>query len=156
MKKLATKLTPAIKAWIKEEFKNESYESRFDLWIFHFPNYLSCSGFMNGGHVSSYLKKGYTEVSESEFLAEFAKPKIDNTERVIEVRDFNCEEWIPRVLVCFKNDTAICWINAKTIEDSKEIYETNKWIQWREIPETITKKEAEKLLAENGIHKTVI
>lgn len=67
MKKLATKLTPAIKAWIKEEFD-------IDLGLgciryFHIPKHTEW-------HTWSVLKDGYTEVSEQEFLAEFGKPKV--------------------------------------------------------------------------------
>ena len=73
MKKLATKLTPAIKAWIKEEFGSDYYDRKNGL--FHFPDYENYQGFSQAWHVNHNTKDGYTEVSEAEFLAEFGKPK---------------------------------------------------------------------------------
>lgn len=65
--KLATKLTPAIKAWIKEETNNDAIYS--SLCIYVLSN--------NGKFIFSYnLGKDYTEVSEQEFLSEFRKPKV--------------------------------------------------------------------------------
>ena len=66
MKKLATKLTPAIKAWIKEEFGID-YGNQCTRY-FHLPK-------VDGWHACVSLQKGYTEVSEAEFLAEFRKSK---------------------------------------------------------------------------------
>ena len=158
MKKLATKLTPAIKAWIKEEFGSDYYSNERNDFLFHFPNSKNHNGFIAGNHYFIELEYGYTEVSEQEFLAEFAKPKFDNTERVIEVRDYEHNEWEKRVLCKFIENKPVCWINAETIEEAKSEYMTKFWNFWREIPikETITKEEAEELLAENGIHKTII
>ena len=74
MKKLATKLTPAIKAWIKEEFGSDFYSGMEEDTIFCFPTPYSESGFKEGYHIS---RKGYTEVSEAEFLAEFGNTKVE-------------------------------------------------------------------------------
>ena len=144
MKRLATKLTPAIKAWIKEEFGSDRYNIHTD-GFFHWNKErnieISCN-------LYSFIQDGYTEVSESEFLAEFAKPKIDNTERVIQVRTYEHNEWENRVLLMFKNNKAICWTCAKTIEEAKEKNSTFHWNFWRElsIKETITIEKAEELL----------
>lgn len=150
MKKLATKLTPAIKSWIKEEFGSDYYRNIDEM--FHFPNYCNCEGFLEGFlegfHCNDYIIEDYTEVSEQEFLAEFAKPKIDNTERVIQVRVNKGNEWKNRVLVSFKNGKAICWMNAESIEEAKNECETFSWEFWQELPtkETITIEKAEELL----------
>jgi len=66
MKKLATKLTPAIKDWIKEEFDIDLGDAF--VRYFHLPK-------VDGWHSWYNLKDDYTEVSEAEFLAEFGKPK---------------------------------------------------------------------------------
>lgn len=75
MKKLATKLTPAIKAWIKEEFGSDYYDIISEGYTFCFPNRFDYIGFKEGSHFGRL--EGYTEVSESEFLAEFGKPKVE-------------------------------------------------------------------------------
>jgi len=71
MKKLATKLTPAIKAWIKEEFMSDYYENDFEDNFFCFPNFTDENGFKIGSHINGI--KGYKIVTEQEFLAEFGK-----------------------------------------------------------------------------------
>lgn len=75
MKKLATRLTPAIKAWIKEEFEGSEYQFEPQETLFHFPNKLNNNGFSYGYHTGA-LVEDYTEVSEQEFLAEFGKKPI--------------------------------------------------------------------------------
>jgi hypothetical protein len=60
MKKLATKLTTAIKAWIKQEFGSDMYEN--------------CSE-REGSHLPMTLWTGYKKVSEKKFLREYAKQK---------------------------------------------------------------------------------
>lgn len=66
MKKLATKLTPAIKDWIKEETSNGA--------IYQVLYYYVLSD--NGNFVFSNNLGKHTEVSEQDFLAEFDKPKM--------------------------------------------------------------------------------
>jgi len=75
MRKLATKLTPAIKAWIKEEFGCDYYDT--GCGIFHFPNNKNHNGFLERWHLDVLVNTGYTKVSEYEFLAEFGKPKVE-------------------------------------------------------------------------------
>ncbi|MBC7524823.1 MAG: hypothetical protein H7239_10325 [Flavobacterium sp.] len=74
MKKLATKLTPAIKAWIKDEFGSDVYYKYEIDSYFHFPNYENFNGFLKGEHTSGAIAYNYTLVSEQEFLDEFSKP----------------------------------------------------------------------------------
>lgn len=148
MKKLATKLTPAIKAWIKEEFGSNHYENDSEIFLFHFPNTQNYNGYKKFNHTDWNLIQGYTEVSESEFLAEFAKPKFDNTERVIQVRNNDTMPWNNRILLMFKKNKAICWDCVESIEEAKHITSTSEWDFWRELPtkETITIEKAEELL----------
>ena len=75
MKKLATRLTPPIKALIKEVWGSDCYDN--DCGLFHFPNYKDYQGFSPTWHVNHIPMVGYTEVSEAEFLAEFGKPKVE-------------------------------------------------------------------------------
>ena len=71
MKKLATKLTPAIKAWIKEEFGSDRYDGLGD-GLFHWSESKNIE---TGHNLRAFLQADYTEVSEQEFLAEFGEPK---------------------------------------------------------------------------------
>ena len=77
MKKLATKLTPAIKAWIKEEAVNNAIYNVLYSYV------LSD----NGNFVFSNNLGKHTEVSESEFLAEFGKPKVI-------FQYLHCDKWL--------------------------------------------------------------
>ena len=77
MKKLATKLTPAIKSWIEKEFGSDRYENESENCFFCFPNFTDFNGYKDGAHGSFCPNGQYTEVSESEFLAEFGKPKVE-------------------------------------------------------------------------------
>lgn len=66
-------------------------------------------------------------------------PKTDEKElplpRVIEVIDVGHSRWLQRVCFMFKNDKALCWTSARTLEDAeKETYVTT-WSQWREVGE---------------------
>jgi len=87
MKKLATKLTPAIKAWIKEEFGSDFYDNDSVKYFFCFPNFTDNNGFKEGYHIDR--TKGYEIVSEQEFLAEFGKP-------IMQVMSMN-GEWVDYV-----------------------------------------------------------
>jgi hypothetical protein len=73
MKKLATKLTPAIKAWIKEEFGNDWYENYSEHELFHHPYIIKSE--RDGFHAAMTLWQGYKKVSEKKFLREYAKQK---------------------------------------------------------------------------------
>lgn len=72
--------------------------------------------------------------------------KEDNTERVIEV--LRNGVWIPRVLLMFKHNHAICWNYAETIEESKNVSNATVWDEWREIQPKVelTNDEFEKLV----------
>ena len=73
MKKLATKLTPAIKSWIEKEFGSDRYDNIRD-GLFHWHSLKNING---SYELYTNLLYGYTEVSEAEFLAEFGKPKVE-------------------------------------------------------------------------------
>lgn len=92
MKKLATRLTPAIKAWIKEEFKSYFYNGDSEESFFHFPNCTTCNGFKEHDHLSSEIEKDYTLVSEQEFLNEFNTKKPKRGDLVL-VRDDDSQVW---------------------------------------------------------------
>lgn len=98
MKKLATKLTPAIKAWIREEFWNDYYENDSEKDLFHFPNYGDYNGFKEFHHSSSYIEKHYTRVSEQEFLKEFSTKKPKRGDLVL-VRDSDSNEWLEKIFL---------------------------------------------------------
>ena len=72
--------------------------------------------------------------------------ELDNTERVIEV--FDGGEWVPRVLIAFKNNKALCWSCSETIEESKNVSKATLWDEWREIKPKVelTNDEFEKLV----------
>lgn len=91
MKKLATKLTPAIKAWIKEEFGSDRYENESENCFFCFPNFTDFKGYKDGAHAIFCLDGRYTEVSESEFLAEFGKKPIIQILAYGQWIDLNCQ-----------------------------------------------------------------
>jgi hypothetical protein len=77
MNKLATRLTPTIKAWIKEEFGSDYYDYAKPNRLFYFPNWLTKDGFLEGRHLFSIYSLEYTEVCDQEFLAEFQTKKIE-------------------------------------------------------------------------------
>lgn len=73
MKKIATKLTPKVKEFIRETFKSDYYNDKFvsENDVFHYPNVKDFNGFCKGEHCFFCLKEGYEEVSEQEFLDYF-------------------------------------------------------------------------------------
>lgn len=54
-------------------------------------------------------------------------------ERVIRVRGSESNEWINRVLIKIKNGKAVCWSNAKTIEEADDELSTSAWNYWEEL-----------------------
>lgn len=133
MKKLATKLTPAIKAWIKEEFGSDSYDTN-ECFYFHFPNYDDYKGFDGYNHLSSGIIKHYTEVSEQEFLNEFNTKKPKRGDLVL-VRDKDEQNWREMIFLTeiigaenpyivvgngckenFKNNEAFYYLNYKQLK----------------------------------------
>ena len=76
----------------------------------------------------------------------------NNQERVIEVMSGN--RWIKRVLIMVKHGRAICWDLEDNILDAKNSMSASAWGQWREVPKSITKEEALKMLAEKGVDTT--
>lgn len=91
MRKLATKLTPAIKAWIKEEFDSDFYNEDSVDTYFCYPNFNDFNGYKIGYHLDC-LNPEYVEVSEVEFLAEFGKPKIWNGSQ-LQIREVGSLKW---------------------------------------------------------------
>lgn len=81
--------------------------------------------------------------------------------RVMEVRRNFDGDWRTRVVIAIKNNKAIAWNSAETLEEAELETGTVSWEQWREIKEpkevTLTLKEvAEKLgLDENTVLKII-
>ena len=55
--------------------------------------------------------------------------------RIIEVSYSNENNWLKRVVFTFKNNKAICWNKAETLEEAENVYESIMWEKWREIEE---------------------
>ena len=73
-------------------------------------------------------------------------------EREIEV--FVDNHWEPRVLIKVVDGVAVCWVNARSVDEAQFYCGTSTYLEWRELPTTITKEEAIKMLAEKGVDTT--
>jgi uncharacterized protein (UPF0297 family) len=75
---------------------------------------------------------------------------LNNQERVILVRNFESEDWEPRVLIMYKNERAVCWTGAETIEEAKLTNKTTRFKFWKELeePKELTLEEKFKNLKE--------
>jgi len=62
----------------------------------------------------------------------FLRSPFGTAERVILVKTAT-NHFIPRVLVKIVNNRAVCWQDAKTIEESKNETRTIPWEHWKEI-----------------------
>ena len=72
-------------------------------------------------------------------LTLFEEGFIPNT--VIDVSQ-NGANWYKRVLLLIKNNKAICWENAETIEEAKDEINTSSWKYYRNIkPKTVLTKQ---------------
>lgn len=58
--------------------------------------------------------------------------EIEN--KVIEVSN-DKKNWFKRVLICIKNNIAICWSEAETLEQAEKSVITLTWKYWREVQE---------------------
>ncbi len=67
------------------------------------------------------------------FFDKYPKEKELPLPRVIMVRNDEDENWARRVVFMFKNNKAICWLNAETLEQAEQIYQTATWSNWREV-----------------------
>jgi hypothetical protein len=78
---------------------------------------------------------------------------FESQERVILVGSSEGQICTPRVLHLIKNNKAICWNEAETIEEAKNIASTTTWNFWKELePESIpgyTMEELEVKLGHN-------
>jgi hypothetical protein len=68
------------------------------------------------------------------FIAYYKENPFKEKERVIEVSRDNIY-WTKRVLIIFKNNSAICWDDAETIKYSKKQITTSSWKYYQEIKE---------------------
>ena len=43
--------------------------------------------------------------------------------------------WIEGVIVkVLPNGDAVCWLDAKNLDEAKNAYQTRPWMHWRELP----------------------
>ena len=73
-------------------------------------------------------------------------------EREIEV--FVDNHWEPRVLIKVVDGVAVCWVNARGVDEAQFYCCTSTYLEWRELPTKITKEKALKMLAEKGVDTT--
>ena len=86
-------------------------------------------------HNTCYTKEGKYQ-STDKHISLFAKPfDFKEQERVILVRTLSICSWEKRVLVEIKNNKAICWYDAETLEEAKNVTKTAVWTDWKEIEE---------------------
>ena len=86
-------------------------------------------------HNTCYTKEGKYQFTDNH-ISLFAKPfDFKEQERVILVRTLSICSWEKRVLLQIKNDKAICWFDAETLEQAKNITKTAIWDEWKEIDE---------------------
>lgn len=60
-----------------------------------------------------------------------------NIVRLVQVRDFDKEDWVQRVLikeVSSESGKYICWASSETMEEALEAVDVEPWNQMREIP----------------------
>lgn len=146
MKKLATKLTPSIKKWIKETHGSELYDDEIEDCFFNYPNYDDFNGFKERKHTGQ-LSEGYTVVTESAFLAEFGNDKPKRGDVVL-VRDFDYKDWVERIFLTEIEGSKFPYICVFCEEENYkngEKFNTCGFKQMK-IIETITKEQAEKIL----------
>jgi hypothetical protein len=98
----------------------------------------------------SYTREGFYNESHLRPAIYSKNPceLLNNQERVILVKDFEENDiWRQRVLICIKNDKAICWEEGETIEKAKEVYGTYTWNLWKELeePKELTLEERVKI-----------
>jgi hypothetical protein len=85
----------------------------------------------------NYCKDG-KDYSKDKFPVLYSKNPfelLNNQERVILVRNFESEDWEPRVLIMYKNERAVCWTGAETIEEAKLTNKTTRFKFWKELEE---------------------
>jgi len=62
----------------------------------------------------------------------FLRSPFGTAERVVLVKTAS-NDFIPRVLVKIVNNRAVCWQDAKTIEEAEYETRTGTWSSWKEI-----------------------
>ena len=120
-----------LKDWFKENYKSWTHVNLSNLKYYRYLYYDNC---FNEWDFSDSENKSICA------LTLFEDELIPNT--VIDVSQ-NGANWYKRVLLLIKNNKAICWENAETIEEADKTTCTLVWPYYRNIqPKTVlTKKE---------------
>lgn len=72
--KYAVRATLEILKYFDDNCINTTYAQKSHIGIYmHFPNYYDHDGFRSGEHLDSSIRKGYTEITEQQFLEEVLK-----------------------------------------------------------------------------------
>ena len=88
-----------------------------------------------GCYTISYMIKHNSEIIEL--------PKEEKSfPRVMLVGD-DSNSWYKRVVFMKKCDRFLAWVNAKTVEESEDIYEATTWRYAKELPEKVELTKAE-------------
>ena len=143
----ATKLTPKIKEWIRTEFGSYCYDNSHSEY-FHYPNYKDNKGFKDGFHTSTEVEPDYTELSEQEFLNEFAKWEPKRGEMVF-AWDNDESMGGEEIFVNYTEGSMFPYITVSSGDEEKfknnEPFNTIQWKKCKRIEvEEITIEEAEK------------
>jgi len=77
----------------------------------------------------------FEKFPKEELIEEKSPQKELPLPRVIEVIDVGHSRWLQRVCFMFKNDKALCWTSARTLEDAENETYVTTWSQWREVGE---------------------
>jgi len=102
---------------------------------------------LDSGEVRCYTAKGYFNESHKIkrlYHEEMVIVPKRTQERVVQVRGAEDYDWVERVLIkVMPNGQALCWFDAKTIEEAQNADQTLTWQYWRELPEKTKMTRAE-------------
>jgi len=76
------------------------------------------------------------EGNEGKLPSLFKTSPFKETERVVMVKGDGEDDYKPRVLVCVKNGSAVCWSSVETIQGAKNVTTTCAWTDWKEAETT--------------------
>jgi len=83
-----------------------------------------------------YFTREGIEGNEGKLPSLFKTSPFKETERVVMVRGDSEDDYVPRVLVCVKNGSAVCWFSEETIQGAKNVLTTCAWADWKEVQTT--------------------
>lgn len=110
----------------------------------------------NGSDIYSSTSRGFS--LESDMLPILFKTNpyewLSKQKQEREIEVFVDNHWEPRVLIKVVDGVAVCWVNARGVDEAQFYCGTSTYLEWRELPTKITKEEALKMLAERGVDTT--